>query len=174
MNECVECLESGIKHYKLELIGKTYHVLILSCDESIVLENAIFNISVPLVGASTRHIALAALLTLLFGETNRRLKRIKNPLYRFLAVLFGIHQINKLAEVAERGYKTIQIAVFRDKLPTDIECKVRQTQCLQAINYIDVMREFGVKLSDTVTSSCQLLERYALTRSATFAGIGRL
>jgi len=163
-----------MKHYKLELLDKTYFVLILSCDRSITFENALFNIEAPMVGASIRHMALAALLTTLFGETNRRLKRIKNPLYRFLAVLFGIHQINKLAEVAGKSYNTIQIAVFRDKPPTNIECKTSKTLCLQAKNYIDAMKEFGVELSDAVTSSCQSLERYALTRSATFAGIGRL
>ena len=163
-----------MRHYKLELLDKEYTVILSSCSEGIASEDALFSINAPLIGASIRHMALSALLTSLFGETNRRLKRIRNPLYRFLAVLFGIHQIHKLVEVTEREYETVRILVFEGRPPMNIKCRVSQVRCLRALNYVDIMRGVGIELSDTVTSSCQLLERYALTRSATFAGIGRL
>jgi len=145
-----------------------------SCSEDIASEDALFSINAPLVGASIRHMALTALLVSVFGETNRRLKRIRHPLYRFLAVLFGIHQIHKLIEVAEREYETIRILVFKGRPPTSIKCEISRALCLRALDYVNIMRELGIELSNTITSSCQMLERYALTRSATFAGIGRL
>ena len=164
-----------MKHYRLELLDKKYYIIIVSsCNVNTGFKNAVFSINAPLLGASIRHIALTAFLTLFFGETNKRLKRIRNPLYRFLAILFGVHQIHKLAEVAGKGFETVQVLVFEDKMSVDVKCKASQTLCLQALDYVDTLRELGIELSNTITSSCQLLERYALTRSATFAGIGRL
>jgi len=163
-----------MRYYKLELLDREYTVVLFSCSEDVAPEDALFSINAPLIGASIRHMALTAFLVSVFGETNKRLKRIRHPLYRFLAVLFGIHQIHKLIEVAERGYKTIQILVFEGESPTSIKCEIGQAPCLRALDYVNVMRELGIELSNTIISSCQMLERYALTRSATFAGIGRL